>query len=101
VIKFLVEEEVVPEDDGELPITASQDTTLSSLEVQRLELQDKERERESQLKLKKLEICEELFVHLRLKELENPPVVTPRLASTFQFHIRKHIRLSLLSRRRR
>jgi len=48
VIEFLVEEEVVSENDSELPITASQDATLSILKLRRLELQDKERERESQ-----------------------------------------------------
>ena len=57
-IEYLVEEEVVSEDDSELPPTASPSETISSLELRRLELQDKERERESQLKLKELEIRE-------------------------------------------
>ena len=100
VIEYLVEEEVVSEDDSELPPTAS---PSSSLELKRLELQDKETERESQLKLKELEIREkEQSVQLRLRELDSPPVVAPpKSASTSQFDISKHISLCLLSRRRR
>jgi len=94
VIEYLVEEEVVSEDDSELPPTASPGDTMSSLELRRLELQDKERERESQLKLKELEIREkELSVQLRLRELDSPPVVAPlRPTTTSQFDISKHIR---------
>ena len=54
VIEHLVEEELVSNDDSDLPDTAS--ATRNTLELRRLGLQDRERERESQLRLKELEI---------------------------------------------
>ena len=46
VIEHLLEEELVSDDDSDLPDTAS--ATRNTLELRRLELQDRERERESQ-----------------------------------------------------
>ena len=60
------------------------------MELRRLELQDREKERESQLRLKELEIDEkELSRQLRLKELE---VLTSKSPSESQFDISKQIR---------
>ena len=76
VIDYLVEEEIVSEEEVKPPMESG--TDQNSLELRRLELQDKERERESQLKLKELEIREkELSIQLRMKELEAPPATTP------------------------
>ena len=55
----------------------------------------RKRERESQLRLEELQICEkELSVQLRMRELETPPAVAPRPTGTSasQFDISKHIR---------
>ena len=56
VIEHLMEEELVCDDDSDLSDTAS--ATRNTLELRRLELQDRERERESQLRLEELEIRE-------------------------------------------
>ena len=93
VIEHLVEEELVSDDDSDLPDTAS--ATRNTPELRRLGLQDRERERESQLRLKELEIRQkELSVQLQMRELETPPAVAPRPTgtSTPQFDISKHIR---------
>ena len=91
VIKFLVDEELVPEETIEdLP---SHTVDSSVLELKRLELQDREREQESQLKLRKLEVREkELSVQLKMKELEKAvtPVRSPDVSTTFD--VSKHIR---------
>ena len=81
MIEYLVEEEIVSDDDSELTGTGRA-TLNNTLELKILELQDKERERESQLKLKELEIREkELSVQLRMRELETPQTVAPLVAA--------------------
>ena len=77
----------MPED--EVDVTSIQDTDENTLKLWRLELQDKEKERESQLRLKELEIHEkELLIQLRFKELEVP---TSNLSSESQFDVSKQI----------
>jgi len=65
------------------------------VELKRFKLADKEKERESQLKLKEIELrLKELNVQLRLKELEAPsrPSVTKRNVEPPHFDISKQIR---------
>ena len=63
--EHLIDEELVPEDE-ELPLPST-----GLLELKHLEFQEQEKERESQLRMKELEIREkELSIQLRLKELE-------------------------------
>ena len=50
IIEYLVEEEIVSED--EIP------STTDAIELKRLKLQDKEKEREAQLKMKEMELQE-------------------------------------------
>ena len=93
LVEFLIDEEIIPEDEENSSVTPL--SNENDLELRRLELQDKEKEREDQLKLKELELREkELLVQLRLKELETPasrpPVV--RSASETKFDISKQIR---------
>ena len=45
-----MEEELVSDDDSDLPDTAN--ATCNTLELRKLELQDRERERESQLRIR-------------------------------------------------
>jgi len=72
-----------------VPVT---DQNTGSLELRKLELQDRERERESQLKLKELEIHEkELYIQLRLKEIETP-ATSPPSTNPSKFDISKRIR---------
>ena len=89
VMQFLVDEELVPEENiDDLPSPTVDDRVL---ELKRLELQDRERERESQLKLRELEIREkELSVQLKMKELEKTvtPVRSPEIPTTFD--VRPH-----------
>ena len=91
VMQFLVDEELVPEETiDDLPSPTVDDRVL---ELKHLELQDRERERESQLKLRELEIREkELSVQLKMKELEKTvtPVRSPEIPTTFD--VSKHIR---------
>ena len=91
VMEFLVDEELVPEETvDDLPSHAVDNNVL---ELKRLELQDRERERESQLKLRELELREkELSVQLKMKELEKAvtPVSSP--GATTAFDVSKHIR---------
>ena len=73
IVEYLIEEEIVSEDEGLL--------STNTVELKRLELQDKEREREAQLKLKEMELRErELAIQLKMKELEvaaaSPPTPT-------------------------
>ena len=88
--QYLIDEELVPEEEGEPIVSAT-----AMLELKRLEFQEKEKERESQVRLKELEIREkELSVQLRLRELEREresPTPTPvRTVSTFD--VSKHIK---------
>jgi len=63
IVEYLIEEEIVSEDEGLL--------STNTVELKRLELQDKEREHEAQLKLKEMELRErELAIQLKMKELE-------------------------------
>ena len=87
-IEYLVEEEIVSED--EIP------STTDAIELKRLELQDKEKEREAQLKMKEMELQEqELALQLKLKEIEiaaastAPPVPTSRQT---EFDVTKQVR---------
>ena len=50
LIDHLIDEEIIPED--EVDITSIQGTDENMLELRRLELQDREKERDSQLRLK-------------------------------------------------
>ena len=84
----MVDEEIIPEDKVDSAVMNIDENTL---EFRRLELQDREKERESQLKLKELEIREELSIQLRLKELEVPSS-TLRSSTESQFDISKQIR---------
>ena len=69
LIEFLIDEEIIPEDEENSGIAPL--SNKNELELRRLELQDKEKERETQLKMKELEVHEkELSGQLRLKELE-------------------------------
>ena len=71
LIDHLIDEEIIPEDDVDQ--TSANVTDENTLELRRLEIQDREKERECQLKLKELEIREkELAMQVRLKELEAP-----------------------------
>ena len=91
VMEFLVDEELVPEERLDDPSSHTVDNSV--LELKRLELQDRERERESQLKLRELELREkELSVQLKMKELEKAatPVKSPEVPTTFD--VSKHIR---------
>ena len=63
------------------------------LELKRLELQDCGRERESQLKLRELEVREkELSVQLKIKELEKAVVTPVKSPEATTFDVSKHIR---------
>ena len=86
VMEFLVDEELVPEERLDDPSSHTVDNSV--LELKRLELQDRERERESQLKLRE----KELSVQLKMKELEKAatPVKSPEVPITFD--VSKHIR---------
>ena len=88
---YLIDEGIIPGD--EVDATSIHTTDENTLELRRLELQDREKERESQLKLKELEIREkELSIQLRLKELEIPTSSTSKSPSESQFDISKQIR---------
>lgn len=71
LVEFLGDEEIIPKDMENSGITTL--SNKNELKLRHLELQDKERERKTQLKLKEAETHEkELLVQLRLKELEKP-----------------------------
>ena len=82
--------ELVSEEETEFLGTS---TTL--LELKSLEFQERKKERENQLRLKELEICEkELSVQLRLRELEKerePAILTP-VCTVSTFDVSKHIK---------
>jgi len=90
VIDYLVDEELV-----ELEATGDHAISENAVEFKWLELADKEKEKESQLKLEELEICEkDQNVQLRWKELEAPSrlSVTPWTVEPPHFNISKQIR---------
>ena len=84
----MIDEELVPKDEG-LPLPST-----GLLELKRLEFQEREKERESQLRMKELEIREkELSIQLRLKELEKTKEpTTPVGHEATTFDVSKHIR---------
>ena len=88
VLDYLVEEELIAEAEFTDELKGQQ-----LLELKRLEFQERERARESQFKLKQLELREkELAIQLKMHELESyPPAVTP--AKSTGFDVSKHIRL--------
>ena len=89
LIDHLIDEEIIPEDD--MDQTSANVTDENTLELRRLEIQDREKERECQLKLKELEIREkELAMQVRLKELEAPK--SSKSSGEPQFDISKQIR---------
>ena len=83
-----MDEELVPEDEG-LSVSSS-----GLLELKRLEFEEREKERASQLRLKEMELREkELNIQLRLKELEkNTEPTSPTKRPTATFDVSKHIR---------
>ena len=86
----LIDEELVPEEEIE---SLEPSTTL--LELKRLEFQEREKERESQLRLKELEVREkELSIQLKLKELEKKrePATSTPVRTTSTFDVSKHIK---------
>ena len=67
LIDNLINKEIIPEDD----VSTANITDENTLELQCLEMQDREKEKKYQLRLKELEICEkELAMQVRLKELD-------------------------------
>ena len=75
-----------PADDALSPVVDS-----SMVELKRLELQDREREREANVKLRELEVREkELSFQLKLRELER--VTTAPAGPAAPFDLSKHIR---------
>ena len=93
ISEYLVDEELVPED--ELDDSPSPPVDANLLELKRLEFQEREWERENQLRLRELEIQEkELSVQLKLKELEKTPAAASEAVhpSPGTFDVSKHIR---------
>ena len=94
---YLIDEELVPEEDAEEQLPVNVD--CSTLELKRLEFQEKEKAREAELKMKELEIREkELSIQLRMKELETPlprarSPVEPTSRRPAMFDVSKHIKL--------
>ena len=96
LVDYLIDKELVPEDEERLPVTVDSNT----LELKCLDLQEQESAREVQLKLKELEIKEkEILFRLRMKELETSslprarsPAVTLEARSP-EFGVSKHIKL--------
>ena len=90
VMEYLVDEELVPEETIDDVPTKTVDNNI--LELTRLELQDRERERESQLKLCELEVREKkLSVQLKIKELEKAVVTPVKSPEATTFDVSKHI----------
>ena len=88
VLDHLVEEELISE-----PELSDTMRGQHLLELRRLEYQEREREREAQLKMKEIE--KEIAMQLKLHELETRPTV-PTPVSTVRstgFDVSKHIRL--------
>jgi len=85
IIEHLIEEDLIDESES-----------AATIELKRLEYQERERERENQLKLKELELKEkELSIQLKLRELEAGPKeahVTRRIEKSTDFDISKQIR---------
>ena len=82
LIDHLIDEETILED--EVNATSIHTTDENTLELWCLELQDREKEQESQLKLKELEIRKkELSVQLWLKESEMPTSATSKSPSEY------------------
>ncbi|XP_065902416.1 uncharacterized protein [Dysidea avara] len=93
VTQHLVDEELVSEEE----IDESQSPVVdpSVVELKRLELQDREREREARVKLRELEVREkEMSLQLKLRELEAATVApsTPSPGPPLPFDVSKHIR---------
>ena len=91
--EHLIDEELVSEEEIEKPLSPMIDSSV--VELKRLELQDREHEREAQVKLCELELHEkELSLQLKLKELEKSPAVpTSSLSgSAAPFDVSKQIR---------
>ena len=92
---YLIDEELVPKEDGEGQLPDD----FSTLELKRLEFQEREKAREAELKMKELEIWEkELSIQLRMKELETPVPARTRSPSESSgrratFDVSKHIKL--------
>jgi len=91
VLDYLVEEELIAE-----PESSESMRGQHLLELKRLEYQERECERETQLRMKELELKEkEIAMQLKLQELKTRPVVhtpTPSVKSA-GFDVSKHIRL--------
>ena len=88
--QYLIDEELVPEEETETIVPST-----AMLELKRLEFQEKEKERESQLRLKELEIRDkELSVQLRLRELERErePTTPAPVHQVSTFDVSKHIK---------
>lgn len=89
LIQLLVDEEIVPEDELLL--------TTDAIGLKRLELLDKEKEREAQFKIEEMELQEkELAIELKIKELELTATSThsPVLASQpVEYDISKQVQL--------
>jgi len=61
LVDFLIDEEIVPEDKP---------TSTDAIELKKLELRDKEKEWEAQLRMKEIKLWEkELAIQLKIKEL--------------------------------
>ena len=93
VTQHLVDEELVSEEE----IDESQSPVVdpSVVELKRLELQDREREREATVKLRELEVREkEMSLQLKLRELEAATVAPsiPSPGPPLPFDVSKHIR---------
>ena len=87
LIEHLIDEEIVSEDE-----TVGVETT-SVVELKRLELREREKERESQLRLKELEFKErELAMQLRIKELELAADTPTSASGRREFDASKQIR---------
>jgi len=88
LVEYLVDEEIISEEESE--------STTDTIELRKLELQDKEKEREAQLKMKELEIREqELAMQLKIKELELTAASTHSPVSVGQpaeFDVSKQVR---------
>ena len=84
LIEYLVDEEIVSEDE-----TAE---TTSAVELKKLELREKEKEREGQLCLKELEFKEhELAMQLKIRELELAMVTPTSVSRRTEFVVSKQI----------
>ena len=84
LIEYLVDEEIVSEDEAA--------ETTSAVELKKLELREKEKEREGQLHLKELEFKEhELAMQLKIRELELAAVTPTSVSRCTEFVVSKQI----------